>query len=163
MILWAKIKVWRQHNILLPPCDENRKLSDDAGRVVVKFTTIFRLKCKCAICQRTNWVHRPRLKANKTHTKSSQDQHVEENIFNMLKFNQGDIVNEWYCSPYNCCFYLFFYELLCACVCVSICICICIRICKRESACLVLWSISLPWASEHLWDTGRLPGSWSQR
>ena len=125
--------------------------------MVVKFTTIFRLKCKCAICQRTNWVHRLRLKANKTHSKNSQDQHIEENIFNILKLNQGDIVNNWCCGPYHCFddflihFWMFF------CVCVSICICIC-KLQERESACLVLWSISLPWASEHLWDTGRVPG-----
>ena len=68
-------------------------------------------------------MHRPRLKANKTHTKSSQDQHVEENIFNILKLNQGDIVTDWCCGPYRCFddFLTFFCVLLC--VCISICIC----------------------------------------
>ena len=51
---------------------------------------------------------------------------------------------------------------LCVCVCVSGSVFVFVFVSyKRESACLVLWSISLPWASEHLWDTGRVPWSWS--
>ena len=98
--------------------------------MVVKFTTIFRLKCKCAICQRTNWVHRPRWKANKTHSKSYQDQHVEQNIFNILKLNQGDIVNNWCCGPYHCFDDFLIHFCMYFCVCVSICICNCI--CKLQ-------------------------------
>ena len=40
-------------------------------------------------------------------------------------------MNEWYCGPYNCCSYLFSYELLCVCVCVCVSICIC-KLQERE-------------------------------
>ena len=73
-------------------------------------------------------MHRLRLKANKTHRKSSQDQHDEGNIFNILKLNQGDIVNNWCCGPYHCFDDFLIHFCIYFCVFVSICI----RICKLE-------------------------------